>query len=235
MSYYDSPGVSKDRRRVIADLARNLHLELWNNRHDLWPTSPSSPLHVVDPGVALEYLGYRVGSADLGQEHIDGRLSEVAGVIDYVNRSVVISTRPSREEQFFTAAHELGHAVLHPGQTGLHRDRPIKGPVVRKDIKESEADYFASCFLMPEKRVRASVFERFSTDHLRLDQRVAFGLCDARMSHLQTKIRSVREFSRLVVECMRYDGAKFRSMKSEYEVSTEAAAIRLEELDLISV
>lgn len=103
--------------------------------------------------MALEHLGFHVASQDLGIELIEDQLVQVAGQIDFEHKEVWLSTRVTRDEQFFTAAHELGHAVLHPGQNGLHRDRPLKGPAARKDSKEAEADYFASCFLMPRKQV----------------------------------------------------------------------------------
>ncbi len=98
-----------------------------------------------------------------------------------------------------------------------------------------EADYFASCFLMPEKLVRNSFRKRFLIDQVSLDQRTAFGLCDTGVSSLRAQIRSDRDFSRILAECDRYDGVKFPSLKGEYLVSTEAMAIRLEELRLMSI
>lgn len=221
--------ISKARRIEIDDEATTLLVELWRKN------SPSKPLDVVSPGMALEHLGYRVDSRDLGHEYIDGSLVQVAGLINFEKKEVLISTRISREEQFFTAAHELGHAVLHPGHGGLHRDRPAKGPAIRTDVKEVEADYFASCFSMPEKLVRKSFRERFLVDQVALDQRTAFGLCNAGLSSLRSKIRSDRDFSRILAECDCYDRIKFSSLKSEYIVSTEAMAIRLEELKLASL
>lgn len=227
MQGHNTKFISKARRAEIDDEATVLLVELWRKK------SPSSPLDVVSPGMALEYLGYSVSSRDLGQEYIDGALVQVAGVIDFENKEVLISTRTSREEQFFTAAHELGHAVLHPGQSGLHRDRPEKGPAIRTDVKEVEADYFASCFLMPEKLVRKSFIRRFFVEQACLNQRTALGLCNARVSSLRGKIRSDRDLSRILAECVCYERIKFPSLKSEYLVSTEAMAIRLEDLGLV--
>lgn len=220
-------GLSKARRIEIEDETSILLVELWKKH------SPSNPLSVVSPGLALEHLGFRVGSTDLGQEYIDGRLSDVAGMINFEQQEVWISTRSSREEQFFTAAHELGHARLHSEHRGLHRDRPVKGPSVRRDIKEIEADYFASCFLMPTKQIRRRFVDRFQVDEFHLNQNTAFSLCGSTRREVRSHIKSVRELSRLLAECIQFNGTGFSSLKSVFQVSTEAMAIRLEELRMV--
>ncbi len=50
------------------------------------------------------------------------------------------------ERSRFDAAHELGHLVMHVG------GRLVPGKAIEK-----EADYFASCFLMPEGDVRSNI------------------------------------------------------------------------------
>lgn len=226
---HNTKSISKARRAEINDEAMILLVDLWRKN------SPSRPLDVVSPGMALEHLGYTVRSRDLGHEYFDDAWIQVAGLIDFEQKEVLISTRISREEQFFTAAHELGHAVLHPGQGGLHRDRPAKGPALRTDVKEVEADYFASCFSMPEKLMRKSFAERFLVDQAYLDQRMAQGLYNTGVSNLSGRIRSDRDFSRILAECDSYERIRFLPLKSEYLVSTEAMAIRLEELKLTSL
>lgn len=226
--------ISKERRAAIEARSRYLLMELWNNRHQIWSANtPENPMEVVNPGAALEYLGYKVGAGDLGQEFIDGRLSKVAGLVDFENRSVCIALGISREEQFFTAAHELGHVLLHKNQRGLHRDRPVKGPSARKDIKEVEADYFASCFLMPERRVRKHFREKFSADEFSLSEATAFALGGVGIDAIRSRLRAQRDLSRMLAECVRYNGVDSPSLKFSFEVSTEAMAIRLEELELI--
>ena len=63
---------------------------------------------------------------------------------------VAVSNKFSKEVQNFTAAHELGHAILHE-QAILHRDIPVDsiGKRVVRDRVEIEADTFATYFLMP--------------------------------------------------------------------------------------
>ncbi len=82
MSGHGTRWISEARRREIDDNATILLVELWRNN------SPSKPLDVVSPGIALEHLGYRVDSGDLGQEYIDGALAHVAGLINFERKQV---------------------------------------------------------------------------------------------------------------------------------------------------
>lgn len=60
-------------------------------------------------------------------------------------------SRLSRE--IFTLAHEIGHVVLHFGQTAsfVENTQTISGK--NADINEQEANYFAACLLMPKDAV----------------------------------------------------------------------------------
>jgi len=73
----------------------------------------------------LEVIGYSVTVADgLGQHSNGTELFEIAGMIEKTpTPRVQLSHRFSRDIRTFTAAHELGHAILHAGES-LHRDRP---------------------------------------------------------------------------------------------------------------
>ena len=74
---------------------------------------------------------------------------------------VQVSKQFPQETQNFTAAHELGHAILHK-QTVLHRDRPLDGSSNTPRIREEmQADKFATFFLMPSKLVEDIFFEMF--------------------------------------------------------------------------
>jgi Predicted Zn peptidase len=228
-------GISAQRRKVIAERARFLQLSLLNDYHRLHGVQPSNPLDVINPVGALESLGYSIAQGDLGQDLIEGRLVDVAGHIDARHRVVALSTKMGREEQFFTAAHELGHAVLHPYRHGLHRDRPVKGPSMRKSSIEAEADYFASCFLMPEKQVRRRFEWNFLCDSVQLTNEVAFALSGTDEQSLRSRVRSVRDLTRMLSECVYFNGNPLIPLKRVFRVSTDAMAIRLEELGLASL
>lgn len=68
---------------------------------------------------------------------------------------VYINNSDSINRQRFTVAHELGHFLLHKGKQFV--DEFSAGETFYRDgedtHEEKEANYFAACFLMPEKLV----------------------------------------------------------------------------------
>jgi len=231
-------GIRKDRRisaKQIEHAARSLQREIWLCRKDLWPhRTPEKPVDILDPGMALHFLGYKYDPSEpLGQFASRGGLFEVAGVIDRINRIVRISPQFSPEVRNFTGAHELGHAVLHQG-TQLHRDRALDGSMVQepRDHVELEADKFAAFFLMPAKVVRDAFKQAFGVERLSLTDDVIFALDPRAFVNRVPCYTSGREFARALASTEQYSGRRLRSLSSQFFVSVEAMAIRLEELDL---
>ncbi len=74
----------------------------------------------------------------------------VLGAARVNSREILVSdTITDQEGRFrFTAAHELGHIVLHSKLTGVFRDSDDDSDYVERRI-EREADRFAASFLMP--------------------------------------------------------------------------------------
>ena len=89
----------------------------------------------------LESAGVKVQTAALDVEDVFG-LSVAAGD---GGPAIVVNVRQdiSVERRIFTAAHELGHLLLHPGAYDVTRIGEDEG-------EEREANLFASHFLMPE-------------------------------------------------------------------------------------
>ena len=167
------------RRFVVEERATLIQRELWRSRQQRDDIDElAEPLSVLEPGVALKELGYKIRSEHtLGQMIHQGRRVEVAGMIDCEQKVVSISNRFPPQERLYTAAHELGHAVLHPADVILHRDRPLDPLADRKEPLEREADWFSAFFLMPEKQVRAWFARLFLTDRFVLNDATAFALC----------------------------------------------------------
>ncbi len=216
--------------------ARNLHERIWQNRNKIWSNAtPSNPIDMLDPVIALKFIGYDCNLDEtLGQFYSDGKLIEVAGTIDKSSAKVRISRQFKNNIRNFTAAHELGHALLHQ-TSGLHRDRPLDGATISRDPVELEADKFATLFLMPQKLVKTTFEKFFLTNKFFLNEETTFALGLGDFMELKEKVTSLRQLSRMLASAEHYNGRHFISLANQFRVSTGAMAIRLEELELLAL
>ena len=214
---------------------RELHERLWRERNTIWGGSvPADPIHLLDPAKALSLVGYDFQLDDgLGRTRGANGMLEVAGIIDRASRTVRVSSQFPNTVRAFTAAHELGHAVLHQFATGVHRDKPLDGVNHSRERSEVEADKFATYFLMPAKLVKARFQELFGVQTFSLTEESAFALTASSLSELQAKLRTRRDLSRILAGVQRYNGLHMQSLAEQFCVSVEAMAIRLEELGLL--
>lgn len=221
----------------IEEQAYGLLNYLWQNRHRIWANNPpADPIDVIDSVMALSLKGFSfVYQDDLGDSFGDGGATEIAGLIDGDTKTVKISSRFSEDVQTFTAAHELGHAVLHNPTDLIHRDRPANGEKFSRDPIEREADKFASYFLMPKKILEARFIELFGTGHISLNEEIAFALCGKPLIEVRKECRELKDFSRLVAGANNFHEQPIQSLANQFRVSVQAMAIRLEELNLIEM
>jgi hypothetical protein len=221
----------------IEELVRMIHRSLWNQRKDLNGVhARNNPVSMLDPVIALAALGYKTTRpATLGTYSSNGITYEIAGQINQRTRTVEISQQFPRETQYFTAAHELAHAFIHE-QLCMHRDRPLNGvrKTISKDLKEWQADRFATYYLMPAKLVRQYFHQIFRTHEFKANQVTAHALNFTDTEHLIRRCRDKRQLSRLLASTSMYNSKAVRSMSEIFNVSTEAMAIRIEELGLVN-
>jgi Zn-dependent peptidase ImmA (M78 family) len=220
----------------IEEQARCLQIRMWQDRATLWPiATPTNPIEILDPTIALKPIGYEAELEEtLGQFYSDGKLVEVAGIIDGQSKRVKVSRQFKSNIRSFTAAHELGHALLH--ETGrMHRDRPINGETISRSTIEFEADKFATYFLMPRKLVQTAFSRIFLTEKFTLNEATAFALGLKNREENLEKLRTKRNLSILLASAEQFNGAQFKSLASQFKVSIGAMAIRLEELELLVV
>lgn len=219
----------------IEHRARSLQGSLWQDRDRIWPdATPTNQINMLDPLIALRLLGYDCELEEtLGQFHSDGKQVEIAGTLDKRMRQVRISRRVGSAVRNFTAAHELGHAMLHDTGASLHRDRPLDGSSQSRSGIEYEADKFASFFLMPAKQVLAAFERFFLTDQFILNEATTFALGQGDYETLSNKCQTLRQLSRMLASAKQYNGIHFISLADQFLVSDEAMAIRLEELGLV--
>ncbi|MDO1449626.1 cyclodeaminase/cyclohydrolase family protein [Rhodocytophaga aerolata] len=217
----------------IEKLARRIQNALWKYQDVIWPKNPpSNELSILKPEKVIELLKYAFHKVDtLG---VNDSNEEIAGIINNQDATIQISTMYAPEVVNFTTAHELGHALLH-NQIKLHRDIPLDGSenLKNRSMVEREADKFAAYFLMPGKTVTQLFHIFFQTEQLQINEITSYMLANCSPLELSKRIKNQRDFSRLIAKCEFYNLKPFTSLSKIFNVSIEAMAIRLEELNLI--
>lgn len=103
---------------------------------------------IIDLFKECERLGYKLLRYPLGEnENLGFVIKKDCDTVLFTNTS----SRLARE--IFTLAHEIGHSVLHMENSLSFLDDAITIAGRSTDEKEQEANYFASCLLMPEDKV----------------------------------------------------------------------------------
>lgn len=115
---------------------------------DLRSTEPPIDVEAIASAQGIEILRHRFDGPESGFALRDG------------NRWFIgLNTQTSRRRQRFTAAHELGHLLLHEGkelivdQAVLRIDLRNHVSSMGTDVEEVEANTFAAALLMPERIV----------------------------------------------------------------------------------
>ncbi|OBR53100.1 ImmA/IrrE family metallo-endopeptidase [Paraburkholderia tropica] len=222
-------------KAAIAAEVRRFQYEIWQRAGTSHHTIPHLlQLFRPDHAASVHSIEYEVAAGSLGVHGVGRAQYQVAGLVDVQRSTIRIAGNLPYEVQRFTGAHELGHVVLHPGLP-LHRDRPLLGDSPVPDRREREANYFAACFLAPEKLLRKAFEERFRCTTLHLDDRVAFAIAgNGAQDLLRSKTGSL-EFPRAVATAQKFGiGNHFKSLAEEFGMSPTAMAIRIRELELVS-
>jgi IrrE N-terminal-like domain len=213
--------------------ARKLLGEIEKHAAQLWPNTPPSRLFMCDPAAACQLLGLKY----LPDQHL-GMYggTATAGILDRARKAVLLSSRQRFEALRFTAAHEVGHFILHPGQV-MFRDRSLSshGGEGRPRV-EWEADVFAASFLMPPKLLVQAFRARFPTQEPPLTNTgtVCFNLSVREAQYLESLPAGSREFALAVARSEFFAGEHFKSLAQLFCVSPTAMAIRLQEMGLVS-
>ena len=230
-----SPIETRSRLAKVEAEARELQIEIWRRRYELWNGNPpSNVVDVFEPGVALHFLNYKIENVQIiGEQNIDGVRSKVAGMIDNEKKLVTIAEGFSDTTKRFTAAHELAHAKLHQDMRTMHRDLPLEKSGVVRSWREVEANRFGSAYLMPRKHLEEQFQECFRLLEFELTEASAFALCGTNAHVVLSKFKDMRQLTRYIAGADRFNGRYFRPLCEQFKVSPLAMAIRLEELELV--
>lgn len=107
---------------------------------------PSAPYGLHDPFLMAREKGWYLFRYPIGEDKTLGLLqNRPEGTVIFTNSSVILC------REIFTFAHEIGHLVLHAKQgNDSFKDDAMFGA----GDQEREANYFASCFLLPRNNLR---------------------------------------------------------------------------------
>ncbi len=221
-------------KAAIEKEARRLQVEIYSRRELRYPFGAPNIPALFDPRNVADHCGLFYDTRPrITTDYAGG--GEAAGLWQRDRVTILVSTRFSYETQRFTAAHEVGHYILHPlvGDRTLHREFVV-GDSMKRPPLEQEADYFAACLLMPKRAVITEFDARFGSKHpLALTETVAFHLkADERLLFAQPAGSLL--FAEAVAKAQQFDRRRFQSLAAFFGVSPRAMAIRLEELDLVA-
>ncbi|WP_338805517.1 ImmA/IrrE family metallo-endopeptidase [Pseudomonas chlororaphis] len=222
----------------VEEQASELLRRIWRDRHHLWTGRDITALEARDPRMAALVCGFdykilpNLGDPVFNQRGVGPR---IAGLIDRQANRIAISQEFSPTVQIFTGAHEIGHLVLHTGQI-MHRDRALDGRPLNepRSLEEREADFFAACFLMPDRLMRSAFRGLFCCgERLHFDDTVAYHLDPTDTNNLLYASEDSLERELALARCQRFNGRRFVSLADQFGVSVTAMALRIKELGLV--
>ncbi len=224
-------------KQVLRTKARDLLTELWLKRGEIWEAPPSGDTFFP---VRTEHIIRHVLQAQLDEPEELPREkngSDVAGLVDRSNNIIRVAQKYPQEWRRFTAAHEIGHWVLHPRMV-LHRDRPLAGHErsnTARSSREVEADIFASELLMP-KRALTKLFETNFGGAVNLSRPGLLQWLATNSGKSEIALSAdLRQRSLAVASATSANpGATLVPLAKRFGVSPTAMAIQLEEMELVS-
>jgi formiminotetrahydrofolate cyclodeaminase len=217
----------------IENIARDFQNLLFKEKINFQQYENSSLINLLDPIKLIRKLNFQFEESPyLESDLINGKYVNIAGLIDRNNMTISVSKQYPPEVRNFTAAHELGHLLMHNFDV-MHRDIPIDSPLPNRPSVEYQADKFAAYFLMPTKLVFNAYTEIYGNDSFELNEESSRALFNKDLADVERIYNSKRKLSRALASSKFYYGRSFISLAQTFKVSVEAMAIRLEELDLV--
>ena len=188
-----------------------------------YKVKPPIPVEdIIERGLGLKLL-YEDLEKVFGSNDVLGATYVESGVICINER---LFEHSSEGRLVFTCAHEVGHWVLHRRYVDVKGNQNSKnGAIVckPKDAKEPiewQADYFASCLLMPEKEIREAFDKVCSSEPI---------IIKNTMSRVNMGARCDEPF----VEQWPFIAAAMCEAGGFSNVSKQAMIIRLQDLGLL--
>ncbi|MGA9916338.1 MAG: ImmA/IrrE family metallo-endopeptidase [Paraburkholderia sp.] len=230
--------ITAKRRAEIDKIVRGMHQEIIQSAKLRYRCGLPPYPQLFSPDSAIEKYGYSYEIRESMPGAQFGRQFQTAGMIDTEQSIVMVSSDLKYETQRFTAAHELGHLVLHEKLPGMrqHRDRPVTGESMgSRDPVEEEADYFAAVWLAPARTVQHYFQARFGNIPLVLNEDTAFHIAGFKgVPDLMASKPGSLDFPIAVARAVSFSGKSFDSLARFFGLSPMAMGIRLRELALVA-
>lgn len=103
--------------------------------------------YIVDMDKIISMCGYSVVAKNLS--------NDISGEINYRDSTLAINANMKFNRNYFTKVHEFKHILYdNDGTTNIDRRSDVGDNSSTNDTKEIEANQFASCFLMPEYKLK---------------------------------------------------------------------------------
>jgi hypothetical protein len=219
---WSSEQIDLEARKLLADIEKHAPV--------LWPNTQPQRVYMCDPEAACHVLGLHY----LPDSHLGSFGTGTAGMLDRRNRAVLLRATRNFEELRFTAAHEVGHWVLHPGEQ-LLRDRALSSPGgPGRPLIEQQADQFAGCFLAPPRLLVKAFRARFRVrEPMTNTGTICFNLSPRRAPYLESLPRASLDFAVAVATTESFNGESFKSLARLFNISPMAMGIRLREIGLV--
>jgi hypothetical protein len=234
------------RKAFIIERSRQLLIQLWRRRskllgslttvEDLFPL----PIEILIRDLLAIHYEEPVEFAALTSLTLEVSTHETFGFMDRDRGRIVVPQNFKTEWRRFTAAHEVGHWVLHP-EVKYHRDRPLTGAERNKLFlppEEQEANLFAAYLLMPSRTLREYFKRQFgaSIDGREPNEELAFWLSTSAgqtIDAIELAKRGAEYRGLLISQASSYQGRRFIPLADRFGVSPTAMAIQLKDLLLV--
>jgi Zn-dependent peptidase ImmA (M78 family) len=230
--------INDSRRELIRAKADELIRKLWQlEKSRRGPNLrfrqllPLQPKQIVTELLSLQYDE----PEEIGDLRIGTLRVKLAGLLDRDKSLIAVSARLNPDIKRFTAAHEIGHFVLHREITSLREDprtdAALRAPL--RSVREREADLFAAHVLMPPRffnQVFSNLWgdDDIDCDHLNDDD--AYYLTQGKLSARDISKLSRLERAKLVAREIPMTTADALPMTKIFGLSPTATGIHL--LDL---
>lgn len=144
---------SAERREAIEKICNDL-LSEFSNDSDNYVTSISEILK-------RKKIQMKTVSKKFFEENLNLDVGAVALFRKSEDLSIILLSEdsyPKQEDKIFTIAHEIGHYFIHMQEKNNYLCYRHKKNITSDEKNlEDESDYFASCLLMPENKIRKAL------------------------------------------------------------------------------